>query len=236
MKIAICDDETIFTKNIMHQVKFYFRYRPLECIDIYSSGEEILKAYKEGKRYDVILMDVQMTGISGTEAAEKIRKIDHKFALVFITNYQNYIFEAVRAEPLGYLSKPTDNASLSKILKTCEEKYKQLNQITIWPINSNNKEIEIYNIIYIKSENKKIFVHMDDGEILEADKKIKDAAQELRKLQPYFVQCHKSYIINMRYIFDINNNFIMTKNNEKIPLGRVYAKEVRRLFNITNLK
>ena len=72
LKIAICEDtksEEEQLLSILNQITI-----PTECT-IFQCGENLLKTYRPQK-FDLLLMDIYMDGITGVEAISKIREID----------------------------------------------------------------------------------------------------------------------------------------------------------------
>ena len=58
MKIAICDDESIFQKHLKTMLEEY--YHSLDVLIVpYSSGEELLKEIADNK-YDLVFLDIEM--------------------------------------------------------------------------------------------------------------------------------------------------------------------------------
>lgn len=85
IRIAICDDEV----STLHQTIKYLKEYPKVsfAIDTYISGEALL-ASKEN--YEIILLDIDMTGINGIETARQIRLHDKNVKLIYITNHSDY--------------------------------------------------------------------------------------------------------------------------------------------------
>ena len=119
MKILLVDDEResrSFLANYLtlqgHIVK--------EC----DSGEEALEAYKEN-RFQMVLSDIKMTGMSGIELIEKIKSLDivPKADLVLYTGFVDIslAISALRAGAYDYLTKPINFEELRSILKRVEE-------------------------------------------------------------------------------------------------------------------
>ena len=54
-------------------------------IKIHNSGESLIEAYKNDA--DIILMDIQMDGIDGWKLLERLRKVDDKVEIIFITSF-----------------------------------------------------------------------------------------------------------------------------------------------------
>jgi len=93
-------------------------------VDTALSGEKALEALSAG-RYDVILLDLKMPGMSGLEALDKLKKIAPKADVVMMTGYAT-VESAVEAMKLGaidYIKKPFTNKELTgKILQVLERK------------------------------------------------------------------------------------------------------------------
>ncbi|MFR4811264.1 MAG: LytR/AlgR family response regulator transcription factor [Clostridium perfringens] len=89
-------------------------------------------------------------------------------------------------------------------------------------------------IVYLKSNNKKTNLYQYSGEIEEINSSL---IYILEKFKPFgFVSCHKSYIVNIEYLYKFNGKKCIFKNNETIPIGRKYYKNFKEeLFNL-NLK
>lgn len=232
MKIAICEDEKYFRDGLAEQVKSYFTNYPLASLDLYEDAESLLRAYEGGARYDTLFMDIELPGISGTAAAAQIRDIDIRHAIVFITNYAGYTLAAIEAEPVGYLSKPVTDDDLYAMLDKCVRKYKVLNGRVIWPGETGPVSIRIRDIVYLQSYDKKVKAHLIDGQYIIVDKKLKDIEQELKMW--LFERCHKSYIINLFYVQNINQNIILTKTGATLPLSWRLTKKVKQALNLAD--
>ena len=59
-----------------------------------SSGEPLFKHYAIKGRFDLIFIDVEMGGMTGITAAEKIRMQDPNVIIIFISNHAQYVFDS----------------------------------------------------------------------------------------------------------------------------------------------
>lgn len=103
MRIAICDDEEIIRKDIKNRV---LKIIPKATICTYASAEELLADTCP----DILLLDIQMDGINGMEAAKTLRKRSCDTVLIFITAVEEYVFEAFDVGAFHYLVKPFSDA------------------------------------------------------------------------------------------------------------------------------
>ena len=120
MKIAICEDNENDANVLMLRLNEAYRS---ELCDLYSSAFLLLEAYAEGKRYDLIFMDIEMPGISGYDAAKLIYDTyPAEFPLiVFLTVTSSYVYSAYY---LGwaYKIKPITPEDLSELLNRAVKK------------------------------------------------------------------------------------------------------------------
>ena len=102
LTIAICDDDSIFLNKFQHLLQITFLEHGYELeIDIYVKGKDLIeKIEKEKIEYDIIFLDIEMPILNGFQVAEKLRALDNKSILLFITNLDNeapkgYHYQAV---------------------------------------------------------------------------------------------------------------------------------------------
>lgn len=88
-KIAICDDERHF-RELIHRIleEYMGQTGMVYQIDEFQSGEELLCQGIELVKYQVVFLDVNMTGLNGIETARKIRKISEGLSNWFILCYK----------------------------------------------------------------------------------------------------------------------------------------------------
>ena len=105
MKIVLVEDEeaeaTVFKKLLQR-----YRKETETEIDLkhFLSGESFLDNYKGG--CDVVFMDIKMTGMSGLECAERLRKADESIKLIFMTNMAKFALEGYKYNAMDYFVKP----------------------------------------------------------------------------------------------------------------------------------
>lgn len=88
------------------------------CEAAFSNCEDLLEVIKD-LNVDVILMDIDLPGISGIEGIRRIKKISNEILILILTVYDenDLIFEALCAGASGYLVKKTPPAKLLEAIK-----------------------------------------------------------------------------------------------------------------------
>ena len=106
INIAIVEDVRGTRENLVELLK---RSPGLKCVGAFASGEEAVRSLRP-LGPDVVLMDINLPGISGVECARQLKPSLPKTQILMLTAYENsdLIFESLRAGASGYLMKNTD--------------------------------------------------------------------------------------------------------------------------------
>ncbi|MBO9607036.1 MAG: response regulator [Paenibacillaceae bacterium] len=113
MKAILIDDE----RNALLQLKWLLENEPdLDIVGAYQSAEEAL-VHLSRERVQLVFLDIEMSGMSGLEAAEAIYALDGEVRIVFVTAFSSYALEAFRVSALDYVMKPIDPARFAITLE-----------------------------------------------------------------------------------------------------------------------
>ncbi|MDR0914800.1 MAG: LytTR family DNA-binding domain-containing protein [Oscillospiraceae bacterium] len=220
MRIAVCDDEKKCTDIILNYIDEYDKKGADVDFEIitFSSGTDLLNAYKKGESFDVLFLDVEMPDISGIEVGTRVRKFDKNVIMVFITGYYAYISSSMQLGIFQYLLKPVQqeffNEELDRIIKT------YLQNTSTFQIRYKGNVVfkKIQDIIYIETyKHQYLNAKTADGDYQYVGK-IKDEEKKLAGRG--FVRCHQSYLLNMHYIQNYMPNCFQLTNGEEIPISK----------------
>ncbi len=86
----------------------------------FASAEAFLFAYEEDKRFDALLLDIQMGEMDGMQLAHAVREHGSDIPIIFVTGYDDYMLKGYDVAALQCLMKPVDpnklNAALDRAL------------------------------------------------------------------------------------------------------------------------
>ena len=85
-------------------------------------------------------------------------------------------------------------------------------------------ELRLAQIMYVESMNHKLIIHHDNGDFIER-KNLSSFIKEIDSNN--FIQIHKSYIINKRFIQEIKNQEVILKEQTHLPIGRSYKESLK---------
>ncbi len=123
-KVLIVDDAPD-TLEIIQKLFYYEGYDVL----IASTGEEGVKKAEE-ENPEVVLMDINLPGIDGTEALRRIRTINPQQCVVMLTAFATVdnAIQALKEGASDFVKKPFENEHLIHIVNQCFEKHKTLKE------------------------------------------------------------------------------------------------------------
>ena len=224
LKIAICDDNEEHISALRKLLDEWAGNKPFAVIIYeYQSADSFLFSYPD-KPCDMILLDIEMKNLNGMELAKKLRENGDMLPIIFITGYSDYIGQGYDVEALHYLLKPVEKEKLFEVLDRYTKKRDPKNDIVL---SCGDNHIRVENIRYCEARGKKTEVHVPDKNILICNSGIHDLQKILGE---NFMFCHRSYLVNLRFIKSISKTEIEIDGGENIPLSRRLYKEVNERF------
>lgn len=111
-RILVVDDEKIFRESLFH----WFEEEGFDVTPV-DSGEEALKVYEVDK-FDIVLLDIKMPGMSGLELLAKIKQIDIHATVIMITAFASVTtaIQALKEGAYDYVTKPVDPDELTHLI------------------------------------------------------------------------------------------------------------------------
>ena len=110
MKILLVDDEKLQLIRLLNTVK-----KVLPDSEILSYTNPVL-AFKENENnlIDIAFLDIEMPEINGIQLAKKLKRINPKINVIFVTAYDNYALDAYKLHASGYVTKPVNEKKLKE--------------------------------------------------------------------------------------------------------------------------
>jgi YesN/AraC family two-component response regulator len=110
--ILIVDDDNDFRRQFKDCFEEYF-------VQEASSGEEAILQLKKPNKIDLVVLDVRMSGISGIEVIEEIRKSSPWVGIIILTGYSSkeVAIQALRKHVDDYIEKPFDVDAVKAVIK-----------------------------------------------------------------------------------------------------------------------
>lgn len=221
MYIAILDDAAADRKKAEACLHTYFSNHPVidpVIISEFKSAEDFLKSFVPDI-YQFIFIDYYMAGMSGLEAARKIRETDKNAILIFITSSQDYAADGYKVKASGYLLKPFTYCDIEEIMDLIDIKEIRDRQFIELEAGSYPVRILLNDIIYCDIAGHYVQIHTEGMGL----QKFRMTFLSLtRLLSPYksFLPCYKGCIINMKRVNKVEELSFCMDNGERIPFRK----------------
>lgn len=216
LSIAVCDDEILDCCNMAKDIKDILGEMDIPFIvRQFSSGRDLLNAMEN---FDVIFLDIMMCGMDGMKTAQLLREKAFDKILIFISASRDYVFEAYDVEAFQYLVKPIKHHKLKGVFQRVVKKLENHSQ-EFMLINQGRtrKKLLLREIHYFEIRGRIISVHGVEG-IFDYYEQIGTLEKELQGKG--FFRCHKSFLVNLRYVDNYNRQEIILDTGEKIAIAK----------------
>lgn len=219
MKIAICDDEKIFTKRIYN----YLWQQPDCSVECFLSPSALLEKYETGERYDVLFLDVLMKPINGISLAKKIRNYDTHAIIIFLTAYIEYAPTGYEVNAFRYLLKPVSRHDIFQVMKDIRTELKKSPKI-LFKIPQCELILHAENIFYLETNDKETIVFCDKDNF-----EVRKSLSEMENYLPtsLFFRIHRKYIVNLSHIREFDEKQVTLDCGQTLPLSRRKSRQFR---------
>jgi len=220
IRVLVCDDEELIHQKVEELIKTYdktneYVFKVFHCYN----GEELISFSIE---YDVLMLDIDMPDKDGIEAARILLKNGYNPQIIMLSSKRERFKDAFKIGAKRFVTKPVNEKEFYEALSAVIYSWAGSGLIEV----SNNGEkctISQREIKYIESKKDylKIYTYKTDFEINES---LKIFMEKLD--QRIFLQSHRSKIVNLLYVLDMDKEWLYLNGGEKIPVSRRKYKEV----------
>lgn len=225
LRIAICDDMPDQVEKIKAAEKQYFSGHPefqTETVTYYNPLVFLESLDKTGG-FDLLLLDVCMPGIDGTQVGAEVRRRGDKSEIIFLTTSDEFAVEAFALKAAHYLVKPFTQAQFTEAMNRALARFAQNapKNITFYSEGGVLRTVAADDILYMESCGHCQTAYLSDGICTEGRRSLSRMQAELDKLCPgQFVSPCKGYLVNQRAIRTVKPRQIILHSGHTIPLAR----------------
>ena len=229
MRIAVIDDQPADRDYIAALVSRWAKDRDTAVTTVpFPSAEAFLFDYSEDRDFDILLLDIEMGAINGVELAKTVRAENEAVQMVFITGFPDFIAEGYEVSALHYLMKPVDRDKLFSVLDRAAVNLRKAERWILLPSGDGQTRVRLDRILYAEAFGHNLTVHTEDGDF--AFRKTIGAWEAELGPVAGFVRCHRSVLVNLRYVSKIMKTDVVLDNGTVLPLARNAAQAVNLAF------
>lgn len=248
-KVLIVDDEFLARKLLQGYVQ------KMPALELVGTAQNAFEAFCFVKEHpvDIILLDIHMPDLNGIELARTLKNVP---AIIFTTAYSEYALESYEVSAVDYLLKPI---TLPRFMQAIEKAILKLRNTTTAPTadtaetsaaspaatGKGNGEasylmvkadyrfykINYEDLLFIEGQHEYVSFYTT-GKRITALYSLKALEEQLPADQ--FIRVHKSYIVSIRRISEIEQVSV-TVAGQKIPVGGSYREQLLNRLQMSNL-
>ena len=219
--IALCDDDDDLRAELLALVA---TMKPPEGFELdvaqYDSGDGLANRLKAGDRFDIAILDMMMPGMDGIETVRSIRAVDADTVIICLTNSPEYAIQSYRVDAFDYLLKSGDasdlGATLSRAFSVVASREAARLRVKS---GTTTHYVRCRDIEYVEVNGKKLSYHLASGQVIDSYKPMRELEAEIAE-HPRFFAIHRSIVVNLAYVAEIDPRFVRTVSSDRLPVAR----------------
>ncbi len=230
INIAICDDDNDIIKTLKEAISEYSTANSLEFkVQSFGCGEKLLESKIN---FDLVFLDIEMSGIDGLKTAQLFRQMDRRAKIVYVTNHSECALRSYAVHPFDFVVKPFKKERINSVLNELSHYLSEdtENEAVIQLKGEDGPLLLSLRNIYVfeYTGNRRITVYTKSEKY-----RIKGSLSDIFALinSESFVSPHKSFIINMEHIDKLNSFTLYTTNGIEVPVAQKKLKEFHNEFS-----
>ncbi len=230
IKCIIIDDEPLARKGLLGYIE---KIDFLELIAVCEDAVQLNSVLKQ-QPADLLFLDIEMPYVTGIDF---LKNTSNPPKVIFTTAYEKYAIQGYELDVLDYLLKPI---SFDRFLKAANKafdffKADQKNNDTYVFVKTESKleKVSFSDILFVEAMENYVAIYLADKKLI-----IHSTLKALSETLPadYFLQPHKSYLVNINAIQSIEGNILHILSYQ-VPVSKYQKEEVmERIINNNLLK
>lgn len=186
----------------------------------------------KSEQVDLIFLDIQMPEINGLDLLKSIRNPP---LVIFTTAFPNFALESYEIDAADYLLKPVSFERFIRAVEKAKERLSGRLEAASGSaddapdyifVKADGKHVRIIlnEIYYVEGLKDYVVIHLKDSRII-THNTMKNIEALLMKNE-HFIRIHRSYIINLNFVKEIEGNSFRIKD-ELLTIGTTFKDEVQ---------
>ena len=233
IKTLAIDDEPLALQQLANYIK---KIPFLELVGECRSAAEA-KQIMEQDIIDAIFIDINMPDLNGLDF---VRSLIAPPMVVFTTAYSEYAIDGYKVNAIDYLLKPFGLDEMQRAANKLKKQYDLTRTATISQQPALVSDIDDDDALFLKTEHRIVRVKVSDIRYIEGmseylkihlsnGQKPLVVLLSMKKMEERlpansFMRIHRSYIINLKMIQEVNKNRVIMDADTYLPIGDLYRE------------
>lgn len=224
LKIAIIEDNKAEADRLREFLdRFSQQGSTTLCVDVFGEALSFLEHYKPV--YDIVFMDIEMPYLDGMEAARRLREVDQKILLIFVTNMAQFAVKGYEVDALDYIVKPIQYQDFKQKFQRAVMRCRNDADAVLVAQQDRVSRILLRDICYIEVRGHRLIYHTEQG-MADGGGTLRETEAQLRGKG--FLRCNKCYLVNFRHIVTVRGSTLLMTGGDELTISRPRKKDFMR--------
>lgn len=232
--IAVVDDEHIFRDSISEIIK-----NKMQCLEIPFKIHKLCDAKSlidlvDSIPISLIFLDIDMPEFNGLDAGEYLFKRNYNREIVYVSGYENYVFDALKYYPFNFVRKTHMQHEIPRTIENFIGIYNTDSYFI--PITSGYKSLRVLvkDILYISKIGRKTCITKSNDEQVYTWESITELEKSCMDLG--LSRISKDKIVNLKYVDGVEKGKVILNNGIILPLSNEWLEVAIKQFLIYRRK
>ncbi len=212
MILAICENDP---KQLQELSSYVDKIPDVQQVH-FSSGKALLKAIRAGKRFDMILLEVELPDKNGTEIARILRACQPKMDIIFISSCPKYVTQAFSLQAAQFFLKPIAEKMFLKEMERIIKQQKTEKKSWCVQTKSAIYRLAPAEVIYVKTYGRHLMIQTTEHQI-EIPGRLAAVEKELEEYG--FARCHQGFLVNLQHVQAVEDNEVRCSFGKRVPVS-----------------
>ena len=204
--LTICDDDKITHEVVAKYLLKFYKKRNVDLQLQHFYNAKTLLSHAEDQQ--TILMDIDMPETDGIAASEKLTLLNPNVNIIMLTSKRERFKDAFRIGATRFVTKPIELSELYEAVESARKKQRTFPDLLV-EVNGRHWKINQKKLYMAEAYRNKTILYLKDRNI-SVNLTLKNL--EARLCPDLFLRVHKSFLVNMTHVADIQDRVITLSN------------------------
>lgn len=218
LNLVICDDDLKQHDWIKLTIDNWSKKRK-EPISVtsYTSAESLLFDKENWSNCDGFILDIEMKNMNGMQLARELRHMDKHVPILFLTGFEDYVFEGYEVGAVSYLLKPINEEKFHLAIDKIYDLSEYNRDFIIIDYKGTCEKIYLSDIVFIESDRHNSIITSLKTQMI-SSQGINQLNEKLH--EKGFFMPHRSFLINIKHIEKITKKSVFLNFGYEVPIAR----------------
>lgn len=236
MRVVVCDDSMEDLKKIKGLLTTYEEINKSVRLETeyFTDSAELYQKIQEEIQSDIYILDMMMSEKTGIDIGTLIRSTNESSVIIYITSSDEFAFEAYGVHAERYLLKPVREELFIEALDYAISSISKEKRDAIFTVKTKEGLVAVpySKIEYIENYSRTLNIRLTDGKNVQSIFIRSSFDEEVRQLMEdnSFIQVHKSFLVNLRYVDKLASGNIIMESGAWIPVSKARIADVKKEY------